>query len=85
MNYVGIDIAKIHLTRLTNPLSQSSHRHFKQSHAIQLKEFASHSVDIKNDILSLQILLSIQQIEMYTAQLVEVKTSDNSSSTLKVH
>ena len=68
-------IAKMHLTRLTNLLSKSSHGHFKQSHAVQLKELASQSVGIKNDTLSLQILQSIQQIEMYTVQLTEVETS----------
>ena len=68
-------IAKMHLTRLTNLLSKSSHGHFKQSHAVQLKELASQSVGIKNDTLSLQILQSIQQIEMYTAQLAEVEAS----------
>ena len=68
-------IAKMHLTRLTNLLSKSSHGHFKQSHAVHLKELASQSVGIKNDTLSLQILQSIQQIEMYTAQLDEVEAS----------
>ena len=68
-------IAKMHLTRLTNLLSKSSKGHFKQSHAVQLKELASQSVGIKNDTLSLQILQSIQQIEMYTAQLAEVEAS----------
>ena len=68
-------IAKMHLTRLTNLLSKSSHGRFKQSHAVQLKELASQSVGIKNDTLSLQILQSIQQIEMYTAQLAEVEAS----------
>ena len=68
-------IAKMHLTRLTNLLSKSSHGHFKQSHAVQLKELASQSVGIKNDTLSLQILQSIQQIEMYTSQLEEVESS----------
>ena len=68
-------IAKMHLTRLTNLLSKSSHGHFKQSHAVQLKELASHSVGIKNDTLSLQIFQSIQQIEMYTEQLADVENS----------
>ena len=68
-------IAKMHLTRLTNLLSKSSHGHFKQSHAVQLKELAAQSVGIKNDTLSLQILQSIQQIEMYTEQLAEVESS----------
>lgn len=68
-------IAKMHLTRLTSLLSKSSHGHFKQSHAVQLKELASHSVGIKNDTLSLQIFQSIQQIEMYTEQLADVENS----------
>ena len=68
-------IARMHLRRLTNLLSKSSHGHFKQSHAVQLKELAAQSVGIKNDTLSLQIFQSIQQIEMYTAQLNEVERS----------
>lgn len=68
-------IAKMHLTRLTNLLSKSSHGHFKQSNAVHLKELASQSVGIKNDTLSLQILQSIKQIEMYTEQLTEVDQS----------
>lgn len=70
-------IARMHLRRLTNLLSKSSHGHFKQSHAVQLKELAAQSVGIKNDTLSLQIFQSIQQIEMYTAQLNEVERSIN--------
>lgn len=65
----------MHLTRLTNLLSKSSHGHFKQSKAVHLKELASQSVGIKNDTLSLQILQSIKQIEMYTEQLAEVDQS----------
>ena len=68
-------IAKMHLTRLTNLLSKSSHGHFNQSNAVRLKELASQSVGIKNSTLSLQIFQSIQQIEMYTAQLAEVESS----------
>ncbi|ROR21207.1 transposase [Mobilisporobacter senegalensis] len=68
-------IAKMHLTRLTNLLSKSSHGHFNQSNAVRLKELASQSVGIKNSTLSLQILQSIQQIEMYTEQLAEVESS----------
>lgn len=68
-------IAKMHFTRLTNLLCKSSHGHFKQSHAVQLKEVASQSIGIKNDTLSLQIFQSIQQIEMYTAQLSEIEAT----------
>jgi len=65
----------MHLTRLTNLLSKSSRGHFKQSTAVHLKELASQSVGIKNNTLSLQILQSIKQIEMYTEQLAEVDQS----------
>lgn len=70
-----VRITKMHLTRLNNLLSKSPKGHFKQSHAVQLKELASHSAGIKNDTLSLQILQSIQQIEMYTAQLAEIEAA----------
>lgn len=81
-------IAKMHLTRLTNLLSKTSKGHYKQSHAVQLKELASQSVGIKNDTLSLQILQSINQIELYTAQLEEVEneiktTMDKINSVIK--
>jgi transposase len=68
-------IAKMHLTRLTNLLAKSSKGHFNQSTAVRLKELASQSVGIKNDTLSLQVLQSIKQIEMYTEQLDEVDQS----------
>lgn len=68
-------LAKMHLTRLTNLLSKSSKGHINQSTAVHLKELASNSVGIKNDTLSLQILQSIQQIEMYTLQLSEVEAA----------
>lgn len=66
-------IAKMHLTRLTHLLSKTSKGHYKQSHAVQLKELASQSVGIKDSTLSLQIFQSINQIELYNAQLEEVE------------
>lgn len=66
-------IANMHLTRLTNLLYKSSKGHFNQSDAIRLKELASQSVGINNDTISLQILQSISQIELYTQQLSEVE------------
>lgn len=71
-------IAKMHLTRLNNLLSKTSNGHFKQSHAVQLKDLASQSVGIKNDTLSLQVLQSINQIELYNSQLEEVEAEINS-------
>lgn len=68
-------IASMHLTRLYNLLKKTSKGHFGKQHAIALKELAAQSVGIKNDTLSLQILQSIQQIEMYTQQLSDVESS----------
>lgn len=68
-------IASMHLTRLSNLLKKTSKGHYGKSHAIALKELASHSVGIKNDTISLQIFQSIQQIELYNSQLTEVEAS----------
>jgi len=66
-------IASMHLTRLFNLLKKTSRGHFGKQHAIALRELAAQSVGIKNDTLSLQILQSINQIEMYTKQLSEIE------------
>lgn len=68
-------IASLHLTRLYNLLNKTSKGHFGKQHAIALKELAAQSVGIKNDTLFLQILESIQQIEMYTQQLSDIENS----------
>ena len=68
-------IACMHLTRLSNLLKKTSKGHYDKSHAIALKELASHSVGIKNDTISLQIFQSIQQIELYNSQLTVVDAS----------
>lgn len=68
-------IAKMHLTRLSNLLKKTSKAHYTKNHAIALKELASQSVGIKDDTLSLQILQSIEQIEMYTQQISKVEAS----------
>ena len=68
-------IAKMHLTRLSNLLKKTSKGPYTKNHAIALKELASQSVGIKDDTLSLQILQSIEQIEMYTQQISKVEAS----------
>ena len=70
-------IAAMHLTRLSNLLKKTSKGHYTKNHAIALKELASQSVGIKNDTLSLQIFQSIEQIELYNAQLDDVNKSIN--------
>lgn len=81
-------IAKMHLTRLSNLLKKTSRGHYTKNHAIALKELASQSVGIKDDTLSLQILQSIEQIEMYSQQISKVEASiseimDNMDSVIK--
>jgi transposase len=70
-------IASMHLTRLSNLLNKTSKGHFGKQHAIALKELAAQSVGIKNHTLSLQILQSINQIELFNSQLKEVEESIN--------
>lgn len=70
-------IASMHLTRLTNLLYKSSKGHFKQSEAVHLKELASQSVGINDYTIGLQILQSINQIELYTQQLSEIENAIN--------
>ena len=81
-------IAKMHLTRLSNLLNKTSKGYFSKQTAVALKELASQSVGTKDDTLSLQIMQSINQIELYTSQLKEVEASineimDNMDSVIK--
>lgn len=69
------EIASMHLTRLTNLLHKSSKGHFKQSEAVHLKELASQSVGINDYTIGLQILQSINQIELFTQQLAEIEAT----------
>ena len=78
----------MHLTRLSNLLNKTSKGHFSKQTTIALKELASQSVGTKNDTLSLQILQSINQIELYTSQLKDVEHTineimDNMDSVIK--
>lgn len=78
----------MHLTRLSNLLKKTSKGHYTKNHAIALKELASQSVGINDDTLSLQILQSIEQIEMYTQQISKIEASineimDNMDSVIK--
>ena len=67
----------MHLTRLSNLLNKASRGHFGKQTAIALKELASQSVGTKNDTLSLQVLQSINQVELYNLQLKQVEGSIN--------
>jgi len=66
------DIAKLHLTYLSNLFRKSSRGKYTREDAIQLKALAAHSVGIDSPILSLQIQQAIAQIEMFNLQLEQI-------------
>lgn len=70
-------IAQMNLTRLSNLLKKTSKSHYTKEHAIALKKVAAQSVGISDDTLSLQILQSINQIELFEKQLQEVDSKIN--------
>ncbi len=70
-------IASMHLSKLSNLLKNASHGRFGKVQASSLKKLASQSVGISNNTLSLQIVQSINQIEMYSSQLIEIEDAIN--------
>ena len=72
------DIANINLTKLTNMLVKASKGKYNKNKAIQLKELAKTSVGIDNSALSIQIRLTIEQIEIYSKQIDEIEDNINS-------
>lgn len=63
------DIAKLHLTYLSNLFRKSSRGQYTKQNAIRLKALAAHSIGIDSPVLSLQIQLTIAQIELFNQQL----------------
>lgn len=72
------DIANINLTKLTNILVKSSKGKYNKDKATQLKALAKTSVGIDNSALSIQIRLTIEQIEIYSKQINEIENNINS-------
>lgn len=69
------DIAALHLTKLSNLLSNASHGRFKRESAvIALKSLAKSSVGVKNSFVSIQITQTISQIELLEKQADELDT-----------
>jgi len=58
------DIANCNLTKLSNILIKASKGKYKKDRAIKLKELAKTSVGIDNPALSIQIRLTIEQIQL---------------------
>ncbi|HZK62385.1 MAG TPA: hypothetical protein VFC41_09920 [Anaerovoracaceae bacterium] len=69
------EIAVMQLTHPTCLLKKASKGHFKRETAIQLRELAKTSVGKRNKTLSIQISLSISQIELYDEQLSKIEKS----------
>lgn len=66
-------ISKLHLTKLTNILHDSSRGRYAKQDAIRLRELAKSSVGVDNPSLSMQIKHAILQIELYNEQIAEVE------------
>lgn len=69
------DIARLHLTYLSNLLTKASRGKYKKEAAIRLKELARHSVGIQSPTLSIQIRQAIAQVDLFNAQLDEIESS----------
>lgn len=68
------DIAALHLTKLSNLLSNASHGRFNRESAVALKSLAKSSVGVKNSFVSIQITQTISQIELLESQVDEIDT-----------
>lgn len=66
------DIAALHLTKLSNLLSSSSHGRFGKEEAVALKSLAKSSVGVKNRCTYIQIPHTIAQIELLEQQVDEI-------------
>ena len=71
------DIININLTKLSNILVKSSKGKYNKNKAIELKQLAKNSVGIDNPALSIQIRLTIEQIEIYSKQIHEIEDKIN--------
>ena len=68
------DIAALHLTKLSNILSNASRGRFGKQDAESLKSLAKSSVGVKNTYISIQITQTIAQIELIERQINELET-----------
>ena len=63
------DVASMHLTHLAHLLDSASHGRFKKEKATELRVLARKSVGTSDSALSIQIVHSIEQIELLDAQI----------------
>lgn len=72
------EIANVNLTKLSNILISASRGKYNKEKAKELKLLAKNSIGINNPALSIQIKLTIQQIELYSIQILEIENKINS-------
>ena len=72
------EIANVNLTKLSNILISASRGKYNKDKAKELKLLAKNSIGINNPALSIQIKLTIQQIELYSIQILEIENKINS-------
>ena len=72
------DVASMHLTHLAHLLECASHGHFKKETASQLRVLARKSVGSPDSALSIQVVHTIEQIELLDSQIdhVEAEMTD---------
>lgn len=70
-------IASMHLTHLSHLLEVSSHGHFSKEQARELRVLAQKSVGSSDSALSLQVIQSVEQIELLDRQIIEVESKMN--------
>lgn len=66
------EIAAMHLTKLANLLSKSSHGHFGKPQAVALRDLAARSVGSGSKALCIPVSQCIASIEHYDAQITEI-------------
>ena len=69
------DIARLHLTYLSNLLTKASRGKYKKEAAVRLKELARNSVGVQSPTLSIQIRQAIAQVDLFNAQLDEIESA----------
>lgn len=69
------DVAKLHLTYLSNLFLKASRGKYTKQDATRLKAIAAQSVGIDNPVLSLQIEQAIAQIELFNQQLEQIQSA----------
>ena len=66
-------INKVRIDSLTKLLHKASHGRYGKEKALELKELCLTTVGIQRDSLGFQIQQAIEQIELYTKQIEEIK------------